>query len=177
MAINNHDLNSQRWLITTIKGVYVVENFLLSWSLRLRRCPQLPQEVEMESTLEHSGEGQVTSEAWSMSPSPKGQPLHQRNSSDNPAIDSESPKAPSTIFNLNYTVLYTTLWTQLYTQLNSTQQLSKTHHPVFSPCLRQGQRPHRSVGSTPRIHLPKVGGWYQDTIHLEIKEVLEEIFF
>ena len=56
-------MDSPRWLITTLKGVYVVENFLLGWSPRLRRCPQLPQEVEMESTLEHSGELQVTSEA------------------------------------------------------------------------------------------------------------------
>ena len=44
-------------------------------------------------------------------------------------------KAPSTIFNLNYTVLYTTLRTQLYTQLYSTQlyPTTPTHHPVFSP--------------------------------------------
>ena len=126
--------------------------------------------------LEHSGEGQVTSEAWSMSKyssSPKGQPLHQSNSSDNPANDSESPKAPSTIFNLNYTVLYTTLRTQLYTQLYSTQQLQ----PIIRysvPSLQQGGRPHRSVGSTPRIHLLKVGGWNQDMIDLEIEEVLEK---
>ena len=39
------------------------ENFLLSWSLRLRRCPQLLLDVVMESTLEHSGELQDTSEA------------------------------------------------------------------------------------------------------------------
>ena len=114
--------------------------------------------------LEHSGEQQAILEAWWMSTyrsSPKGQPLHQRNSSDNPANDSESPKAPSTIFNLNYTVLYTTLRTQLYTQLYSTQLYSTTTlQPIIRysvPSLRQGRRPHRSIGSTPRISTPE--GW------------------
>ena len=121
--------------------------------------------------------------------SPKGQPLHQRNSSDNPANDSESPKAPSTIFNLNYTVLYTTLRTQLYTpnstQLNSTQPNSssgispKSSHPTRHK--KQGSVSRQTVDALTAqsvqpqgSHLPKVGGWNQDTIHLEIEEVLEE---
>ena len=130
----------------------------------------------------YSGERHVTSEAWSMPTYrslPKGQPLHQPNFlGQHPANNSESPKAPSTIFNLNYTVLYTTPRTQLYTQLYSTQLYSTTTlQPTIRysvPSLRQGRHPHRSVGSTPRIHLPKVGGWYQDMIHLEIEESWKE---
>ena len=95
--------------------------------------------------------------------SPKGQPLHQRNFLGQlPANDSESPKAPSTIFNLNYTVLYTTLRTQLYS--TTTLQNPSSGIQSLSP----------SVGSTPRIHLLKVGGYYQDTIHLEIEESWKE---
>ena len=131
----------------------------------------------------YSGERQVTSEAWLMSTyrsSPKGQPLHQRKFlGQQPANDSESPKAPSSTFTPNSTTWYST---QLYepnslhpTLLNSTL-LNKLQPIIWYsvPILRQGRHPHRSVGSTPSIHLPKVGGRNQDMIHLEIEEVLEE---
>ena len=45
---------SENHYMTFFSKGYVVENFPLGWSPRLRKCPQLPQEVEMESTLEHS---------------------------------------------------------------------------------------------------------------------------
>ena len=132
--------------------------------------PQLPQEVEMESTNWNT----LEKDKSLLKPDRcRHTAHHQRvslftsaNSSDNPANDSESPKAPSTIFNLNYTVLYTTLRTQLYspnsTQPNSTQLLQ----PIIRysvPSLRQGRRPHRSVGSTPRISPPE--GWRMNPGH------------
>ena len=115
--------------------------------------------------------------------SPKGQPLHQHNSLDNPANDSESLKAPSSILHPNSTTWYST---QLYepnslqptlhptlhpTLLNSTL-LNPTHHLVSVPsqaiphpirsrdqCQDDGRRPHRSVGPTTGTHLPEVGEW------------------
>ena len=140
--------------------------------------PQLPQEVEMESTNWNT----LEKDKSLLKPDRCRRTAHHQrvslftsaNSSDNPANDSESPKAPSTIFNLYYTVLYTTLRTQLYTQLYSTQLYSTQLQPIIRysvPSLRQGRRPHRSVGSTPRISPPE--GWRMEPrtqIHLEKEE-------
>ena len=82
------------------------------------------------------------------------------NSSDNPANDSESPKAPSTIFNLYYTVLYTTLYEpdstlnypiQLYTQLQLIIRYQSLVCDKVDALTAQSVQPQGS-------QLPKVGG-------------------
>ena len=127
----------------------------------------------------NSGELQVTSEACSMSTyrsSPKGQPLHQRNSSEL-SNDAESPKAPSTYFSqtlnstttilLNYSTSTNpnlpTLLTYSTTQhiIRYQSQVKPSHTPLeagisvkttVDALTAQSVQPQGS-------HLPKVGGW------------------
>ena len=111
--------------------------------------------------------------------SPKGLPLHQGNSLDNPANDSESPKAPSTIFNLNYTVLYTTLRTPLYssnsTQLNSTQpQLSTPIIQYSVPVCDKVDALTAQLVQPQGFTSRRLADDTRTKIHLEIEEVLEE---
>ena len=156
-------MDSLRWLITTLKGVYVVENFLLGWSPRLRSSPPSCRKTLRWYLHWNSGELQVTSEACSMSTyrsSPKGQPLHQRNSSEL-SNDAESPKAPSNYFSRN-SQFYYNYSTQLpyvheSNSTYSTHTYSTTQlHPVSVPsqaiphAIRSrdqfqdnGRRPHR----------------------------------
>ena len=161
--------NSPRWLITILKGVYVVENFLLGWSPRLRRCPQVAAQcLDGINNWRYSGERQVTSEAWSMSTYSHHLRISlftSATSSDNnqPTIQNHLKRhlvpSPPTLY---YIVLFTTLRTQLYssnsTQPNSTQQLQ----PIIRYSV-PSRRPHRSVGSTPRISPPE--GWRMNPGH------------
>ena len=168
-------MDSPRWLITTLKGVYVVENFLLGWSPRLRRCPQLPQEVEMESTLD-------TLE--------KDKSLLKPDRCRHTAITKGSASSPAQIPRTTQPTIQnhlrrhlpsstpTTLHSTLLYEPNSTHPTllnltlpNPTHHPISVPsqaiphairsrdqCQDNGRCPHHSVGSTSRIHLLKVGG-------------------
>ena len=115
-----------------------------------------------------------TSHFWSLidvdiQPSPKDQPLHQHKFlGQQPANNSESPKAPSSSFTPNSTTLYSTLLCEPNsthpTLLNPT--LLNKLQPIIRysvPSLRQGRRPHRSVGSTPRISPPE--GWRMNPGH------------
>ena len=139
----------------------------------------MPQDVEMVSTLE----------LWMTiyRSSRKGQPLHQRNSSEL-SNDAESPKAPSNYFSRTLNSTTTTLL-NYPTSTNPTQPTLLTYsstqlHPVSVPsqaiphavrsrdqCQDNGRRPHRSVGSTRRTSPPE--GWRMEPrtqIHLEIEE-------
>ena len=127
-----------------------------------------------------------TSHFWSLidvdiQPSPKDQPLHQRKFlGQQPANNSESPKAPSSSFTpkLYYIVLYTTLRTKLYspnsTQLNSTQQ-TPTHHPVFSPQSTTRSTPSPLSRFNPKdLTSRRLADEPRTQIHLEIEESWEK---
>ena len=176
-------MDSPRWLITTLKGVYVVENFLLGWSPRLRSSPPV-------AARRWDGIYTGTLENYKSLLKPvrcRHTDHHQRDSLFTSAIPRNSDDAKSTYFSrtLNSTTNYSTqlLYVQesnLPTLLTySTTQL----HPVSVPsqafphairsrdqCQDNGRRPHRSVGSTRRTSPPE--GWRMEPrtqIHLEIE--------
>ena len=171
-------MDSPRWLIFTLKGVYVVENFLLGWSPRLRSSPPV-------AARRWDGIYTGTLENYKSLLKPvrcRHTDHHQRDSLFTSAIprnsdDAKSPKAPSTYFsrtlNSTTTILlnYSTSTTLTYL-LYSPTILNPTHHPVSvpsqaiphairsrDPCQDVGRCPHSSVGPTTGTHYPEVGGW------------------
>ena len=182
-------MDSPRWLITTLKGVYVVENFLLGWSPRLRSSPPV-------AARRWDGIYTGTLENYKSLLKPvrcRHTDHHQRDSLFTSAIprnsdDAKSPKAPSTYFSrtLNSTTNYSTQLSYVHESNStySTHTYSTTQlHPVSVPsqaiphairsrdqCQDNGRRPHRSVGSTRRTSPPE--GWRMEPrteIHLEIE--------
>ena len=127
--------NSQRWLITTLKVVYVVENFRLSldWedAPSCRKKSRWNQHWNQRVSLFTSAIPRTT------------QPMIQNH------LRRHLPSSTST-------TLYSTL---LYEPNSSHPTLLKPNstqvlQPIIRysvPSLRQGRRPHRSVGSPPRI--------------------------
>ena len=181
-------MDSPRWLITTLKGVYVVENFLLGWSPRLRSSPPV-------AARRWDGIYTGTLENYKSLLKPvrcRHTDHHQRDSLFTSAIprnsdDAKSPKAPSTYFSRTLNSTTTTLL-NYPTSTNPTQPTLHTYsttqlHPVSVPsqaiphairsrdqCQDNGRRPHRSVGSTRRTSPPE--GWRmkpRTEIHLEIE--------
>ena len=157
-------MDSPRWLITTLKGVYVVENFLLGWSPRLRSSPPSCRKTLRWYLHWNSGELQVTSEACSMS-TYRSSPRDSLFTSAIPrnSDDAESPKAPSTYFSrtLKSTTTYSTQLLYVH-ESNSTYSIHLLYNPtssgIQSPvCDKVDALTAQSVQPEGH-HLPKVGG-------------------
>ena len=170
-------MDSPRWLITTLKGVYVVENFLLGWSPRLRSSPPV-------AARRWDGIYTGTLENYKSLLKPvrcRHTDHHQRDSLFTSAIprnsdDAESPKAPSTYFSRTLNSTTTTLL-NYSTSTNPIYLLySPTLQPNFIRYQSQVKPSHTpleagiSVKTTVDAltaqsvqpeghHLPKVGGW------------------
>ena len=166
-----------------IKGVYVVENFLLGWSPRLRRCPPVAarsrdgintgtlwrnyKSLLKPDRCRHTAHHQRVSLFTSAIPRTT-QPMIQNH------LRSHLPSSTTTT--LYSTLLYKnpTLHSTLLNPTLLNKQLSNPSSGIQSPvCDKVDALTAQSV-QPQGSHLPKVGGWNQDTIHLEIEEVLEK---
>ena len=183
-------MDSPRWLITTLKGVYVVENFLLGWSPRLRSSPPV-------AARRWDGIYTGTLENYKSLLKPvrcRHTDHHQRDSLFTSAIPRNSatmqnhlrrhlPTSLELSILLQTTLLnYSTSKNPIYLLYSPTLQpnfiryqspVKPSHTPLEAgiSVKTNSQRPHRSVGSTRRISPPE--GWRMEPrtqIHLEIEE-------